>query len=74
MNLARRSRMGEDPVYYGPGFGPGYTPPFLPSAPGETFPADRQHDLPEIVVKGDGPWTYAMLIAAGLGALYLASK
>jgi hypothetical protein len=74
VNLNRRGRVGgEDPVYFGPGFGPTYTPPFLPPRTDETFPASREHVLPEQRVTGTGPWTYAMLLA-GLGALYLASK
>lgn len=43
-----------------------FTPPFQEPS--------REHELPEIEIKGKGPWTYAMLIAAGLGIWMLASK
>lgn len=56
--------------YYGPGLGPNYTPDFLPASQG----ADVERVLPEQHVKGHGPWTYAMLIAAGLGTLYVLTK
>lgn len=75
MNL---SRLGEtSPTglpYYGPGFGPGYTPPFLPSQSGETFPASREHELPEMHVTGKGPWTYAKLALAAFGIYLLARE
>jgi hypothetical protein len=61
MNL---NRLGQDAPY---------TPPFQPSAPGETFPASREHVLDPQVVKGQGPWTYAMLALAALG-IYLLAK
>lgn len=70
MNLNRRTARLGDTVYYGPGFGPDYTPPFLPSQPGETYPASRTHELPEVRVTGTGPWTYAMLALAAV-SIYL---
>jgi hypothetical protein len=63
MNLPRRAMLlGQDAPY---------TPPFQPA---ETFPVSREHELPEQHVEGDGPWTYAMLLAAALGIYYVASK
>jgi len=58
-------------VYFGPGFGPA-TPPLNPDA--ETFPASREHELPEIAVKGEGPWTYLALLAALAGTAYVLGK
>lgn len=63
MNLPRRARgLGADSPY---------TPPFQPAA--ETFPASREHELPEQHVTGEGPWTYGMLALAAIG-LYLTVK
>lgn len=61
MNLGPRIRLSADPPA---------TPPFQP----ETFPASREHELPEQSVKGEGPWTYAMLALAAVGIYLLARE